>query len=204
MCSFFVIFKQRCFLNNGQSKADTYTELLHFKPTFMIDYRSYSKYSLQIPHPYRYNDVALQGSGELYPYFAAEAFVFILLPEFIIKAITEWGEGRNQREGYRNLVPRVFKISTFASNARRGPFSPVYVIIRELKIDNAASSKTGCQYISTGRSFLEFDCFNNHLKLVLVTYKYFCWPKRYAFCYKLDFQNASYVVACFRVAQGTR
>ena len=128
MCNFFVIFKQTCFLNNGQSKADTYTELLHFKPTFMIDYRSYSKYSLQIPHPYRYNDVALQGSGELYPYFAAEAFVFILLPEFIIKAITEWGEGRNQREGYRNLVPRVFKTSTFVSNARRGPFSPVYVI----------------------------------------------------------------------------
>ena len=74
---------------------------------------------------------------------------------------------------------------------------------RELKIDNAASSKTRCQYISTGRSFLEFDCFNNHLKLVLVTHKYFCWPKRYAFCYKLDFQNTSYVVACFRVAQGT-
>ena len=24
---------------------------------------------------------------------------------------------------------------------------------------------------STGRSFLKFDCFNNHLKLVLVTYK---------------------------------
>ena len=44
-------------------------------------------------------------------------------------------------------------------------------IIRELKIDNAASSKTRCQYISTGRSFLECDCFNNHLKLVLVTYK---------------------------------
>ena len=75
--------------------------------------------------------------------------------------------------------------------------------IRELKIDNAASSKTRCQYISTERSFLEFDCFNNHLKLVLVTYRYFCWPKRYAFCNKLDFQNASYVVACFRVAQGT-
>ena len=74
---------------------------------------------------------------------------------------------------------------------------------RDLKIDNAASSKTRCQYISTERSFLEFDCFNNHLKLVLVTYRYFCWPKRYAFCYKLDFQNASYVVACFRVAQGT-
>ena len=30
--------------------------------------------------------------------------------------------------------------------------------IRELKIDNAASSKTRCQYISSGRSFLEFDC----------------------------------------------
>ena len=44
-------------------------------------------------------------------------------------------------------------------------------IIRELKIDNAASSKTRCQYISTGRSFLECDCFNDHLKLVLVTYK---------------------------------
>ena len=56
--------------------------------------------------------------------------------------------------------------------------------IRELKIDNAGSSKTRCQYISTGRSFLEFDCFNNYLKLVLVTYKYFCWPKRYAFCYR--------------------
>ena len=42
---------------------------------------------------------------------------------------------------------------------------------RELKIDNAASSKTRCQYISTGKSFLEFDCFHNHLKLVLVTYK---------------------------------
>ena len=49
---------------------------------------------------------------------------------------------------------------------------------RDLKIDNAASSKTRCQYISTGRSFLEFDCFNNHSKLVLVTHKYFCWPKR--------------------------
>ena len=44
---------------------------------------------------------------------------------------------------------------------------------KELKIDNAASSKTRCQYISTERSFLEFDCFNNHLKLVLVTYKFF-------------------------------
>ena len=42
---------------------------------------------------------------------------------------------------------------------------------RELKIDNAASSKTRCQYISTGKSFLEFDCFHNHLKLVLVTCK---------------------------------
>ena len=75
--------------------------------------------------------------------------------------------------------------------------------IRDLKIDNAASSKTRCQYVRAGRSFLEFDCFNNHLKLVLVTNKYFCWPKRYAFCCMLDFQNASYVVACFRVAQGT-
>ena len=74
--------------------------------------------------------------------------------------------------------------------------------IRELKIDNAASSKTRCQYISTERSCLEFDCFNNHLKLVLVTYRYFCWPKRYAFCYKLDFQNASYVVACFALLKG--
>ena len=73
---------------------------------------------------------------------------------------------------------------------------------RELKIDNAVSSKTRCEYISTGRRFLEFDCFNNYLKLVLLTYKYFCWPKRYAFCYKLDFQNASYAVACFALLKG--
>ena len=44
-------------------------------------------------------------------------------------------------------------------------------VIRELKIDNAASSKTRCQYITTGRSFLEFDCFDNPLKLVLGAYK---------------------------------
>ena len=42
-------------------------------------------------------------------------------------------------------------------------FSFAEEYIRELKIDNSASSKTRCQYISTERSCLEFDCFNNHL-----------------------------------------
>ena len=72
-----------------------------------------------------------------------------------------------------------------------------------INIDNAASSKTQCQYISTGRGLLKFDYFSNRLKLVLVISKNFWRPKRYAFCNKLDFQNTSYVVACFRVAHGT-
>ena len=58
---------------------------------------------------------------------------------------------------------------------------------RELKIDNAARSKTRCQYISTGRSILEFDCFDNHLKLVLVNLQIVLLAKTiYFFCYKLD------------------
>ena len=52
------------------------------------------------------------------------------------------------------------KVKTKLSSLSKG--------VRELKIDNAASWKTLCQYISTGRSFLEF---NNQLKVVLVAYK---------------------------------
>ena len=53
-------------------------------------------------------------------------------------------------------------------------------------------------------NFLEFNYCNNRLKLVLVTYKQFCLLKRCGVCYKMDFNNNSHVVTCFRVAREFR
>ena len=56
---------------------------------------------------------------------------------------------------------------------------------------------------SNKKSFLKFDNRNNHLKVILVTFKQFCLAKRCPVCYTMDFQNTCHVVAFIAVAQGT-
>ena len=68
---------------------------------------------------------------------------------------------------------------------------------RDLKIDDVVL------LFFTKKSFLKFDNCNNRLKLILVTCKQFCLPKRCAACYKMNFQNTSHVVVFIAVAQGT-
>ena len=53
------------------------------------------------------------------------------------------------------------------------------------------------------KSSLKFGNCNDRLKLILVTCKQFCLPKRCLICYKKDFQNPSTIVAFIPVAQGT-
>ena len=55
-------------------------------------------------------------------------------------------------------------------------------IRRLIKINDAATQRRDVN-IYRRKSFLEFDYCNNGLKLVLVTCKQFCSPKRFGVCY---------------------